>query len=194
MVPFRSSDPDPRGGCQHVGLNSVELHQVMNCLLSAFPHTAVNRLALKIHNRHVCVGIYFSTYFSSGLSSPSSSDLMLFMEGHCQHLLGTSSHILPVLVVYRLTSSSQQYQEIGLMWYLPWYLLLPRSSGSKKTDNSDSDYNQTLLCCKLLSFIGILKITGTGYWTVWTLDKTLWFVAIKSGFKCSPFILLIYLG
>lgn len=108
MLPFRSSDPDPGGCSQHLGLNSAESHPVMNCLLSTFPRTVVNRLALKICNPHVCVGIYFS------ISGPSKSDLMLFIKGHCHHLLGTTSHVSPFLVVCRLTSlsSSQQCQEI----------------------------------------------------------------------------------
>lgn len=88
MLPFRSSDPDPGGGSQHLGLNSVELHPIKNCLLSAFPLTAVNRLALKIYNSHVCVGIYLSTYISAGVSGPSRSDLMLIHEGTLSASLG----------------------------------------------------------------------------------------------------------
>lgn len=84
MLPFRSGDPEPGGGSQHLGLDSVEFHPVINCLLSAFPHTAVNRLALKIYNPRV----YVQHLHLGRPLSPSESDLMLFHEGTLPASLG----------------------------------------------------------------------------------------------------------
>jgi len=84
MLPFRSGDPEPGGGSRHLGLDSVEFRG----LLSAFPHTAVSRLLLKIYNAGVCVGIYFSTCISAGFSCPSGSDLTLFHAGTLPASLG----------------------------------------------------------------------------------------------------------
>lgn len=71
MLPFRSGDPEPGGGSQHLGLDSVEFHPVINCLLSAFPHTAVNRLALKIST------LVFMRVFISALASQQASQALL---------------------------------------------------------------------------------------------------------------------
>lgn len=101
MLPFRSGDPEPRGGSQHLGLNSAEFHPVINCLLSAFPRTAVNSLALKLYNPPVPAGSYFSTCISAGLSGPSGSDLMLFQEGMLPASLGHTSrgyHLLCITI------------------------------------------------------------------------------------------------
>lgn len=92
MLPFRSGDPEPRGGSQHLHLNSTEFHPIINCLLSAFPRTAVNSLALKLRNPRVPASSYLSTCISAGLSGPLGVTKCSLKKGHCQHPVGITPH------------------------------------------------------------------------------------------------------
>lgn len=172
MLPFRSGDPEPRGGSQHLHLNSAEFHPVINCLLSAFPRTAVNSLALKLYNPRVPAGSYFSTCISAGLSGPLGVTKCSLKKGHCQHPVGTTPHGYHLSHID--TSSGQQpdlsYEPLEGMpvwesWpnVTVWFVLLP--SPSWRLMPMIQIKAKQSFCSEQFSFASILKITHSGCWT-----------------------------
>lgn len=143
-------------------MGSIELHPVFNCLLSAFPYIALNKLALKMYRPHVCMGIYFSTCISAGLQGSSGPDLLLFHEGTSPASLGY--HLLYVAVSGGPTLISDMNHLLGstpVSGSCPDLSCCQALQGPRKLTTVIQTKAKPSLCHKLLFFISVLKVAGS---------------------------------